>query len=163
MEHRVQVGHVDISEYQMQTISTLRSVLGSDSNPDENIRNAPPFTILLADDEAAIRALISKVLRDQGYEVLEAEDGVDALEVADRHHGPVHLLLTDWRMPRLGGAGLICRLSVTHPEAAILIMSGFLGTAPPLNAAILLKPVRVADLLKTVRDVLEFRSRTWAC
>src|ERR1039457_5681026 len=46
MEHRVQVGHVDISEYQMQTISTLRSVLGSDSNPDENIRNAPPFTIL---------------------------------------------------------------------------------------------------------------------
>jgi len=146
----------------MQTTLMASSVAASASNLDENIRQEAPFTILLADDEAGIRTLVSKVLRGQGYEVLEAEDGVDALEVADRHHGPVHLILTDWSMPRLGGAGLIRSLGATHPEAAILIVSGHLDTPPPLNAGILLKPFTVADLLRKVRDVLEFRPGTTA-
>jgi len=132
------------------------SSLVAPSNLNESIRHAGGSTILLADDEAAIRTLASRVLRAHGYEVLEAEDGVAALEVAGRHHGPVHLLLTDWCMPRLDGAGLIGRLAATHPETAILIVSGYLDIEPPLKAAILPKPFTVGDLVRKVRDVLEF-------
>lgn len=137
------------------------SLVAGASSPCER-RHAAPLTILLADDEAAIRTLVSRVLRNQGYEVLEAKDGIDALEVADRHQGPVHLLLTDWRMPRLGGAGLIRSLGATHPESAVLIVSGHIDTAPPLNAAILPKPFTVVDLVGKVRDLLEFRPGTLA-
>jgi CheY-like chemotaxis protein len=133
------------------------SVAVAPGSSHETARHAPVSTILLADDEPAIRKLVSRILRDHGYQVLEAEDGVAALEVANRHHGPLHLLLTDWRMPRLGGAGLIRSLAATHPETAILILSGYLDTEAPLNVAILRKPFRVADLVKKVRDVLEFR------
>jgi CheY-like chemotaxis protein len=133
------------------------SVAVAPGSSNETVRQAPSSTILIADDETAIRKLFSRILQDHGYQVLEAEDGVAALEVAQRHHGPIHLLLTDWRMPRLAGAGLIRSLAATHPETAILIVSGYLDTELPLNVAILRKPFRVADLAKKVRDVLEFR------
>ena len=64
------------------------------------------LTILIADDEESIRNLAGQVLRSHGYTVLEAADGLEALEVAERHSGPIHLLLTDWCMPRLDGGGL---------------------------------------------------------
>ena len=67
------------------------------------IEDGRGMTILLADDEAGIRDLVGRVLRSHGYTVLEAADGAAALEVAEQHAGPIHLLLTDWCMPRLGG------------------------------------------------------------
>ena len=77
-------------------------------NPDRSrTEGASGLTVLLADDEAMIRNLIGPMLRGQGFNVLEAADGVEALEIAERHGGPIHLLLTDWRMPRLDGDGLI--------------------------------------------------------
>lgn len=121
----------------------------------KGIRQGMCRTVLVADDEAAIRSLIGKVLRDKGYAVLEAGDGIEALELASRHDGPIHLLLTDWKMPRLGGEALSCELSKARPEMAILIMSGHFGeVGPPPHAFILPKPFSVLDLVSKVEDVL---------
>ena len=120
--------------------------------------DASGLTILLADDEAGIRQLAGQVLRSHGYTVLEAADGVEALEVAEQHPGPIHLLLTDWCMPRLDGGGLICRLSDRRPETAIVVMSGYIDLEAPPKAAVLRKPFNPHDLVNTVNEVLEFSS-----
>ena len=88
------------------------------------------LTILVADDEVAIRRLVGEILRQQGFTVLEAADGVEALEVAEQHPGPIHLLLTDWCMPRLNGGWLIRGLRNGRPETAIVIMSGYTRCRP---------------------------------
>lgn len=117
------------------------------------------LTILLADDEAAIRNLAGQVLRSYGYTVLEAADGLEALEVAERHPGPIHLLLTDWCMPRLDGGGLIRGLSNGRPETAILVMSGCMNGELPTKAAILPKPFNSQALVKSVRGALQGSDR----
>jgi two-component system, cell cycle sensor histidine kinase and response regulator CckA len=123
---------------------------------DEGARSGVGSTILLVDDEAGIRTLAGAVLRDHGYQVLEAEDGLAALEIAARHHGRVHLLLTDWHMPRLDGAGLIRSFAAGNPDAAILIVSGSRDSELPPEAAILPKPFTVENLVRKVWDLLEF-------
>jgi len=112
------------------------------------------LTILLADDEARIRNLVSEILRSHGDTVLEAADGVEALEVAEQHPGPIHLLLTDWCMPRLDGGGLIRRLRNGSPETAILVMSGYIDGESPPEAAVLRKPFNSQDLVDSVNEVL---------
>ena len=97
---------------------------------------------------------MGQVLRSHGYVVLEAADGVEALEVAEQHSGPIHLLLTDWCMPRLDGGGLIRRLSNGRPETAIVVMSGHLNVESPPKAAVLRKPFKSQDLLDSVNGVL---------
>ena len=67
-------------------------------------------TILVVDDEAPIRHLVGAALRSCGFEVLEAEDGVEAIRLAARWDGRIDLLVTDWLMPRMGGDGLIRHL-----------------------------------------------------
>ena len=113
------------------------------------------LTILVADDEVAIRRLVGQILRQQGFTVLEAADGVEALEVAEQHPGPIHLLLTDWCMPRLNGGGLIRGLRNGRPETAILVMSGYLDVEPPPKSAVLRKPFNLHDLVNSVGQVLE--------
>lgn len=115
---------------------------------------ASGLTILLADDEAAIRNLTGQVLRSYGYRVLEAADGLEALEVAQRHPGPIHLLLTDWCMPRLDGGGLIRRLSDGRPETAILVMSGYMDHKLPPKSALLRKPFNSQALVESVSEAL---------
>jgi CheY-like chemotaxis protein len=115
---------------------------------------ASRLTILLADDEAGIRRLVGEVLRSYGYRVLEAADGMEALEMAEEHPGPIHLLLTDWCMPRLDGGGLIRRLTNGRPETAILVMSGYIDVEPPPKATVLRKPFRTQDLMDLVNRAL---------
>jgi two-component system cell cycle sensor histidine kinase/response regulator CckA len=64
------------------------------ANPKAGV-NVSGLTIQLADDDAGIRQLVGYLLESDGYTVLEAADGVEALEVAEEHHGTIHLLLTD--------------------------------------------------------------------
>jgi two-component system, cell cycle sensor histidine kinase and response regulator CckA len=116
---------------------------------------ASGWTILLADDEPAIRDLAGQVLRSHGYTVLEAADGLEALEVAERHPGPIHLLLTDWCMPRLDGEGLIRRLSGGRPETAILVMSGYVDDELPPKSALLRKPFNSQALVESVSGALQ--------
>jgi two-component system cell cycle sensor histidine kinase/response regulator CckA len=116
------------------------------------------LTVLLADDEAGIRGLVGPILRSRGFTVLEAEDGADALDVAERHTGPIHLLLTDWRMPGLDGGELIRRLGSRRPAMAVLVMSGDADLEDGAKAPVLRKPFHLQDLVSAVNQALAFGS-----
>ncbi len=82
-------------------------------------------TILLVEDEAAVRGLARKILAQKGYRVLEASDGAIALRVAAGHVGEIDLVLTDVAMPVLGGRGLVEELHELSPGMRVLFMSGY--------------------------------------
>ncbi len=118
-------------------------------------------TVLLVEDEDVVRALVRQVLQMNGYAVLEARDGQEALELAARHEGPIHLLLTDLVMPRLGGAALAERLSRERPGIRILYVSGYaddpdlLPSAPDPRPELLQKPFSLHVLAARVREMLD--------
>jgi two-component system, cell cycle sensor histidine kinase and response regulator CckA len=117
-------------------------------------------TVLVAEDNDAVRSLACRVLRAGGYQVVEASDGTEAEEVCARHRGPIHLLVTDLVMPRVGGQKLAERLSVPRPEMRVLFMSGHPADAdvgPGLAesaGAFLAKPFTPNVLLKKARELL---------
>lgn len=82
-------------------------------------------TILLVEDEAALRILAKKILSQKGYRVFDAADGAIALRVAAAHVGEIDLVLTDVEMPNLGGRGLVEELRELSPNIRVLFMSGF--------------------------------------
>ncbi|HEU4748166.1 MAG TPA: response regulator, partial [Gemmatimonadaceae bacterium] len=82
-------------------------------------------TILLVDDEKALRKLTQRILSEAGYRVLEAADGAEALRVAAGEVGEIDLVLTDVEMPTLGGRGLVAELSELSPHIKVLFMSGY--------------------------------------
>jgi PAS domain S-box-containing protein len=88
-------------------------------------------TILLAEDEAALRALIRVALQEGGYTILTAENGEEALRVAREHGAPVDLLLCDVVMPRVGGKELAERLRESDPGLPVIFMSGYAGDILP--------------------------------
>jgi diguanylate cyclase (GGDEF)-like protein len=121
------------------------------------VADAGGFTILIADDQAGIRMLAGEVLRSHGYKVLQAADGVEALELAAQHPGPIHLLLTDLSMPRLDGRELHRRLSNVRPGTATLFMSGDLDPGLHPNAAFLPKPFATSVLVRKVNEALKVK------
>jgi CheY-like chemotaxis protein len=82
-------------------------------------------TILLVEDEAAVRTLAKKILLQKGYRVLEAADGAIALRLAAGHVGEIDLVLTDVMMPNLGGRGMVEELKELSPDMRVLFMSGY--------------------------------------
>jgi len=118
-------------------------------------------TILLVEDEPDIRELVAEVLKDRGYTVLEAQDGEDALRVVEQYREPLHLVLTDVMMPKLGGRDLVTRLLVQHPHLNVLYMSGYADDALGAHgflearAALLSKPFTPPQLVSRVRQVLD--------
>jgi two-component system, cell cycle sensor histidine kinase and response regulator CckA len=83
-------------------------------------------TVLLAEDEEAVRELASEFLRSSGYNVIVGKDGLDALELAELHRTPIDILVTDVVMPRMRGPELAQRLKRAHPGMKIVYMSGYL-------------------------------------
>jgi CheY-like chemotaxis protein len=120
-----------------------------------------PETLLLAEDEDAVRALARRVLQRQGYTVLEARDGAEALRVAAQHPGPIHLLVTDVVMPHLGGRELADRLGPLCPQTKVLFVSGYTDDAvvrhgvQQAEVAFLQKPFTPLALAQKVREVLD--------
>src|SRR5262249_5817553 len=94
-----------------------------DGRSDDSRRGGE--TVLLVEDEDAVRALAREVLRRQGYAVLEARHGVDALRIAERHADDIHLMITDVVMPHMSGRDLAQRLSAVRPRMKVLFMSGY--------------------------------------
>jgi len=117
-------------------------------------------TILLVEDEAALRTLAKKILSQKGYRVLEASDGAIALRLAAAHVGEIDLVLTDVAMPNLGGRGLVEELRELSPGIRVLFMSGYpreevfpdKGSA---NHPYLQKPFTGETLFSEVRSALD--------
>jgi len=117
-------------------------------------------TILLAEDEPMIRSLCTRVLYDNGYKVLEAANGEEALRLAQNHPaGMIDLLLTDVVMPQMGGIELTSRLGESRPDIKILLTSGYtdeaLACSPNGSMPFLQKPFLPSALLSKVREVLD--------
>ncbi|HKN69376.1 MAG TPA: PAS domain S-box protein [Gemmatimonadaceae bacterium] len=118
-------------------------------------------TILLVEDETPVRTLARRVLEQAGYAVLEAEDGVEGVRVADGFEGEIDLLLTDVVMPNLGGRALVERLRAKRPRMAVLFISGYpdgeveRGGLTNGGATYLEKPFSPRMLRDTVRQALE--------
>jgi two-component system cell cycle sensor histidine kinase/response regulator CckA len=118
-------------------------------------------TILLVEDEESLRKLADMFLRDNGYQVLGAGDGAQALQVARQHAGPIHLLLTDVVMPGINGRVLAERLAPGQPGMKILYMSGytdsFIAGHGVLEAGshLLHKPFTEETLTRKVRELLD--------
>jgi two-component system cell cycle sensor histidine kinase/response regulator CckA len=92
---------------------------------DDALIEAGSTTVLIADDEASLRAAASRVLRAGGYRVLEAANGIEALALAAASPGRVDVLLTDVVMPGMGGVDLVARLSKLDPAIRVVYMSGY--------------------------------------
>ena len=118
-------------------------------------------TILLTEDAVDLRALAREVLTRRGYQVLDAADGADALALAERHPGPIHLLLTDVVMPRVSGRELAEKLAARHPAMKVLYMSGYTDDAVLRHGvlrsevAFLQKPFGPGALARKVREILD--------
>jgi two-component system cell cycle sensor histidine kinase/response regulator CckA len=117
-------------------------------------------TILVAEDEAALRTLICETLRVHGYTVLEASDGINAVRRSEGYGNPIHLLIADVVMPRMSGRELARRITSARLETGVLYISGYTddaivqhGVLDP-NTAFLQKPFTPASLARKVRLVL---------
>src|SRR5262249_18574736 len=103
----------------------------------------------------------AEYLTENGYTVLKASQGSEALAIAQKHSNPIHLLLTDVIMPHMSGRELSEKIGASHPEAKILFMSGYsnnlLSTQQVLDSkyVLLQKPFLLTTLARCVREVLD--------
>ena len=118
----------------------------------------PRETILLVEDEPAVRQLFAQALARAGYTVHEARNGQEALKVFDQHGDAIDLLLTDLRMPYMGGAELAQTLRARRKTLKLICVSGYPGTGETeMPSDFLAKPFSRDDLLAKVREVLDRR------
>jgi PAS domain S-box-containing protein len=136
------------------------------STPRPTARTSPKpahgkETILIVEDEPAVRQLAKRFLSAAGYRVLVAENGGEALLTCETYTGPIDLLLTDVVMPQMSGRALRDRLAQVRPGLRVLYMSGYSGTAIAHHGVLeegmhlIQKPFNSADLARRVREVLE--------
>jgi two-component system, cell cycle sensor histidine kinase and response regulator CckA len=132
----------------------------SDAAPASRVeRRGGPGTILLVEDEDSVRRLTRRVLVGAGYAVLEARDGVEALEVWRTHRDAITSLVTDVMMPRLGGAALAVRLRAERAELPVLFCSGYTDVfefdmaQPGAPTVFLAKPFTVQALTEKMAEL----------
>jgi two-component system response regulator GlrR len=130
-------------------------------NPRERYsteRIGEPQTVLVVDDDPLIRSFEAQLLSSEGYNVLQAESGAEALRLADT--ATIHLLVTDFLMPNLDGLELTRKFRTVHPETPVLMVSGSL---PPTDNRIenlahfgfLPKPFAFDELIQKVRTLIQ--------
>jgi PAS domain S-box-containing protein len=123
-------------------------------------------TVLLVEDEEPVRHLARRILERAGYTVLEAGDGEEALGLASRHRGPVHLLVTDVVMPRMGGRELAARLAEARRGLRVLYVSGYNDEAVARHgvldpgAGFIGKPFTPDAFAEKVRSILDGSTKT---
>jgi two-component system cell cycle response regulator CpdR len=119
--------------------------------------------VLIADDEASMRALVARAIALDGHETVTAQDGAEALEILTREGGAFDLLLTDIQMPIMDGIALALSAARDFPGLTILLMTGFADQrerASNLNAIahdVITKPFSIADIRTAVADALASR------
>ena len=118
-------------------------------------------TILLAEDEEAVRDVVAHILKNRGYTVIAAQNADECLRLARQHNGPIHLLLTDVIMPRMNGRELFRRLSAFLPDLEVLYMSGYTDDVIAHHGILeegihlLQKPVSIHTLTSKIRELLD--------
>ena len=123
-------------------------------------------TVLVVDDEPAVRVVTKRILQRSGYAVLEAAGGVEALDTLREHPGPIHLLLTDVIMPEMNGREVAQRVRDQRPGIRVVYMSAYSPEAIAHDglldegAAFVRKPFESGLLLQTVRRALDTREQT---
>lgn len=116
--------------------------------------------VLVVDDEAGIRSLLKRVLLREGFQVLEAAQGREGIDVAAAHKGKIDLLLSDVVMPEMGGIELAQKLHDARPDIRILLISGYMGAKGlesenlPRDTMFLQKPFTLNSLLDKVKETL---------
>jgi len=118
-------------------------------------------TLLLVEDDAAVREVTLAMLADSGYKILQASSGDEALKICEEHKGEIHLLLSDVVMPGMSGKELADRIIEEHSGMKVLFMSGYTdnaiqhhGVLEP-GTAFIEKPFSQAVLTRKIRDVLD--------
>jgi two-component system, cell cycle sensor histidine kinase and response regulator CckA len=117
-------------------------------------------TVLVADDEAGVLALVERVLESLGLRCLLASDGEEALAIAEAHEGAIDLIVSDVVMPRLSGPAFVALYRHRHPDVPVIFMTGYAtalevpGIAVPPHQGFLRKPFTIAELAAVVRQVL---------
>ncbi|MBM4133586.1 MAG: PAS domain S-box protein [Nitrospira sp.] len=118
-------------------------------------------TILLVEDDQVVRTFVRDLLVECGYDVVEAAGAEEALRWAERHQGPIHLLLTDVIMPGLSGRQLAERIGAMRPDTKVLFMSGYTGDIviryglQEMGAEFIQKPFNAESLERQVRALLD--------
>jgi two-component system, cell cycle sensor histidine kinase and response regulator CckA len=117
-------------------------------------------TVLLVEDEEPVRKLACRILRDRGYNVLEAPDGLEAIQLSQEYKGEIDIVVTDVIMPGISGSTLVLRLRAMRPGIKSLFISGYTGNAIvdhgmlDSSFAFLQKPFTLEGLTRKVREVL---------
>jgi PAS domain S-box-containing protein len=126
----------------------------------EKLRPPREATVLLVEDEAMVRRLVRQVLTNSGYQLLEAANGAEALELVRGHEGRLDLMVTDVVMPQMSGPELANQLRATHPGTPVLYMSGYTDEAVvhhgvlERGANFLQKPFGPEDLRRKIQQIL---------
>ena len=134
-------------------------LLNRPSPPPDRLQGSE--TILLVEDEEAVRILARKTLRSYGYHILEAANGEEAIRIVQEGPEKIHLLLTDVVMPGMSGREVAERISPLFPEMKVLYISGYTDSAIVHHGildpgtALLLKPFKPDALAQKVRGVLD--------
>jgi two-component system cell cycle sensor histidine kinase/response regulator CckA len=117
----------------------------------------PLKTIMVVEDETSIRRLLGTTLRRNGYQVVEAANGQEAIDRFAEHRDAVNLLITDVRMPQMTGPELIRTLRASKPDLKVLCISGCVATVPAeliADVSVLQKPFSHQELIAEVGRIV---------
>ncbi|MES2503735.1 MAG: ATP-binding protein [Myxococcota bacterium] len=118
-------------------------------------------TILVVEDEDMVRQIVVDILQSNGYKVLQAPDGIEALKIYATYSGPIDLVLTDVIMPNMGGADLVAKLKAQHKVPHTMFMSGYTANTIaeqgilPRDVNFIHKPFVKNDLLRAVQEAIK--------
>jgi CheY-like chemotaxis protein len=142
-------------------ISRLKKLFGSSAEEKSQAGKSggKRSLIMFVDDEQEVRSIARITLEQLGYHLIEAEDGVQALNLFNKHKSEINLVITDVLMPNLDGLGLAARLTKIKSDLPILLLSGHVleeDLWAPGNAQLryLMKPYRLSDLQEAVIDLI---------
>jgi len=133
----------------------------SESKKPQRDRKQGSETVLLVEDDAAVRELVDSMLTAQGYNVLVSRDPQDVETICERHTGRIHLLLTDMVLPGMSGREIAKRVGSLRPDVKVLFMSGYTDDALAHSHgfeepfAFLQKPFSSVTLATKIREVLD--------
>ncbi len=159
-----EVGRGTVFKIHLPRIEAPRPALREQDVRQEAVRGCE--TVLVAEDDDKVRALVCETLHARGYTVLEARDGEEALRIARSRKTPIHLLITDVIMPRMNGRKLAERLGALRPEIRLLYMSGYTDDTIvnhgvlEAGIAFLQKPFTAEALSVKVREALGSQATT---